>query len=264
MVMSRTRHYPDPWTIERGPDPIVASAIHGGHDLRPEVEQAMQLTETERLREEDPFTGEWTSIGSSRVMVHRSRFELDLNRPREKAVYLEPGDCWDLNVWREPPSKELVQESLALYDRFYGELYDLLEETRRRRGRFVVLDLHSYNHRRCSDGSEEPQEQNPDVNVGTESVDQVVWGRLIDRFMEDLSGNEVNHRPLDVRENVKFKGANLVRWVNTTFPESCALAIEVKKIFMDEVTGELNETAWKEVHRALEGAAAGCLDEIGR
>jgi N-formylglutamate amidohydrolase len=252
----------EPWTIERAYGPIVATAIHGGHDLRPEVARYMALTEKERLLEEDPHTGEWTAIGDSRVVVHRSRFEVDLNRPREKAVCLEPADCWGLRVWSQPP-EHVVEESRRLHDRFYGELRSVLETTGRRWDRFVVLDLHSYNHRRDRGRPEDPA-QNPDVNVGTGSVNREIWGALIDRFKDDLRGHEVNDRPLDVRENVKFKGAYLVGWVNSTFPQACALAIEVKKIFMDETTGTLDEAAWKEVHRALEAAAAGCRDELRR
>jgi N-formylglutamate deformylase len=248
--------------LQRGPGRIVATAIHGGHELRPEIADLLCLGEAERLREEDPYTGDWTTIGSSRVVVHRSRFEVDLNRPREESVYLEPGQCWNLQIWSEPPQAQLVEASKRLHDRFYRQLYELLEHTRNRWGRFVLLDLHSYNHRR--DGKPADPAGNPDVNVGTESVDRVVWGQLIDGLIEDLRSFEVNGRPLEVGENVKFKGAHLVRWVNATFPESCALALEVKKIFMDELTGSLDEAAWKEVHRALECAAAGCLDEIGR
>ena len=32
--------------------------------------------------------------------ARRSRFEVDLNRPREEAVYRVPEDCWGLDVWR--------------------------------------------------------------------------------------------------------------------------------------------------------------------
>ena len=251
-----------PWTFEPGDGPIVATAIHGGHDLRPEVARYLALSAEERLREEDPYTGEWTTIGDSRVVVHRSRFEVDLNRPREKAVYREPVDSWGLQVWSERLPEQTAAKSMALHDRFYEQLRGLLQATAEQWGRFVVLDLHSYNHRR--EGSAEPGNpaENPDVNLGTASVNREAWGGLIDRLIDDLCRYEVNDRPLDVRENVRFQGAHLVRWVNATFPQGCAVAVEVKKIFMDELTGALDHGAWKEVHRALEGAAAVCRDEL--
>lgn len=131
-------------------------------------------------------------------------------------------------------------------------------------GRFVVLDLHSYNHRR--DGPAQPPADpalDPDVNVGTGSVDRGRWGSLVDRFVDDLREHELGGRALDVRENVRFQGAHLIRWVNARFPGAgCALAVEVKKVFMDEHTGVLDPGAWKEIHRALETAAAGCRQEV--
>ena len=206
----------EPWTIESAPGPIVATAIHGGHDLRFSVAEHMALSGQERLREEDPFTGDWTTIGDSRVVVNRSRFEVDLNRPPEKAVYRKPEDCWGLEVWWGDLPDDVAQESLALHTRFYEELHELLEKKDREHDRFVLLDLHSYNYRRK--GQPADPANHPDMNLGTESVDRARWGPLIDRLRTDLAGYEVGGRRLDVRENVNFKGAQLVRWVNANFP----------------------------------------------
>ncbi|HLO19284.1 MAG TPA: hypothetical protein VK192_02180, partial [Sphingomicrobium sp.] len=46
------------WTLTRGSGPVLATAIHDGHGLRPDVADAMSLPEADRLREEDPFTGQ--------------------------------------------------------------------------------------------------------------------------------------------------------------------------------------------------------------
>ncbi|MGH2722337.1 MAG: N-formylglutamate amidohydrolase [Actinomycetota bacterium] len=140
-----------------------------------------------------------------------------------------------------------------MHDRFYEDLRELLGRVQRAWGRFVVIDLHTYNHRRSRPG--EPPEDpaaNPDINMGTGSVDRRRWGHLVDRFIGDLAAQEVRGARLDVRENVRFRGAHLVTWVNETFAgAACALAIEVKKFFMDEHTGHLAEVAHKEIHRAL-------------
>lgn len=49
-------------------------------------------------------------------------------------------------------------------------------------------------------------------------------------------------RLYDVRENVKFRGGYLARWVNGTWPyRACCLALEFRKSFMDEWTGQLDE-----------------------
>ena len=106
------------------------------------------LPEPDRLREEDPYTGSWTAVAGTRIVGRRSRFEVDLNRPREKAVYRTPADAWGLRVWRSDPGENLISASLAEYDAFYSYVRGVLTDVRKRHGIFVVFDLHSYNHRR--------------------------------------------------------------------------------------------------------------------
>ncbi|MEO7240582.1 MAG: N-formylglutamate amidohydrolase, partial [Sphingomicrobium sp.] len=74
------------WTVTHGPGAVVATAIHDGHDVRPEVAAAMALDDAGRLREEDPFTGQAVEGVPAHVIVHRSRFEFDLNRGPDSAV----------------------------------------------------------------------------------------------------------------------------------------------------------------------------------
>jgi hypothetical protein len=56
---------------------------------------------------------------------------------------------------------------------------------------------------------------------------------------------------------VKFFGGQLPRWVHENFSHSvCALAIEVKKFFMNEWTGELDSTQHHAIGQALTASAA--------
>lgn len=245
----------------------MATAIHDGHEVRPDALRLMAISEADRLREEDPFTGEWTVVAPTRVVGLRSRFEVDLNRPREKAVYRTSADAWGLEVWRKPPSDALVNESLAEYDLFYEALRELYEDLERRHGRFVVLDLHSYNHRRRGpDGPEENPLDNPQVNIGTGTLPhRDTWAPLIDRFISDLSNYPFPGGNLDVRENVKFKGGNQGRWTHENFPEAaCVLSVEFKKFFMDEWTGEASPALLEAVDSALRSTVPGVLEELDR
>jgi hypothetical protein len=70
-------------------------------------------------------------------------------------------------------------------------------------------------------------------------------------------------RQLDVRENVKFFGGQLPRWIHEKFPNSvCTLAIEVKKFFMHEWTNELDQVQHAAIGGALAHAAAAVSDEL--
>lgn len=252
--------------IERGNGPLLATSIHAGHGIRDSLQQELGLSDAERLREEDPFTELWATVCPNRVVVHRSRFEVDLNRAPMQAIYKKPEDAWGLRVWRTPLSDASVAESMREYRAYYATVLEVLEDLEREHGRFVVLDLHSYNHRR--EGALAPPadpRQNPDVNVGTGSMDRARWGHLVDRFIAELGAQSVLGHRLDVRENVRFQGGYQCHWVHDHFPVTgCALAIEVKKFFMDEWTGQPEAAALSAIQTALASTLPGLMEELFR
>ena len=229
------------WTVTRGPGPVIASAIHDGHELRPSVAQAMRLSDPDRLREEDPFTGQAIVDVPTNIIVHRSRFEFDLNRGPESAVYTTPEQSWGVQVWRETPGEALISDSLAIHASYYRMLGCLLDEIVAEHGRFVLIDVHSYNHRRAGpDGDCTPQEEAPDINIGTFSMPRADWAFLLDPLIGEMRRFDFNGRKLDVRENVAFQGkGEQTRFVHERYPgQGCAIALEFKKFFMEEWSGE--------------------------
>lgn len=224
------------WTCRDDGSGILTTAIHAGHELRGEVDAAVALDARERAREEDLHTDRFAEVTPTRIVVHRSRFEVDLNRPREHAVYRTPEQAWGLDVWRAEPSPDLVRRSLHIYDRFYRTLDRLLRHRVEAGQSFVVLDLHSYNHRRAGPSSApEPTHENPDLNIGTGSLDRDRWGTVVDELIASFrtaSGG------LDVRENVRFRGGHMSKWINGGYARhGCCLALEFKKTYLDEWTG---------------------------
>jgi N-formylglutamate amidohydrolase len=233
---------------------FIATAIHNGHDIRPDFAAELVLPEADRLREEDPHTDEIGALIPARVVVHRSRFELDLNRTREEAVYRTSEEAWGLDVVRNPPLDEaVVAGSLDVYDAFYAELGRRLDAVAER-GPFVVFDVHSYNHRRDgADAAAAPGAENPEVNVGTGSLDRGRFGLVVDTFMEALE-SAGTAAPLDVRENIRFRGRQLAAWTHARYPDrAIVLALEFKKTFMDEWTGDADSDRIDELARALAG-----------
>jgi N-formylglutamate amidohydrolase len=247
-----------------GEGPLFTAAIHDGHDVRPEVALHLALGDKDRLREEDPYTAGWTVVAPTSIVGLRSRFEVDLNRPRDKAVYRKPKDAWGLQVWKDDLPEKIVEESLAQYDGFYSEARRIFQKAERDHGRFVVFDLHSYNHRR--DGPNGPPAdpaQNPEVNIGTGTMDRSRWSPIVERLLGDLRAFDFAGRRLDVRENVKFRGGYFSRWIHENFPVSgCSPAIEFKKFFMDECTGELYAKEHQLILEALRCTIPGILEEI--
>lgn len=234
------------WTVHRGESPIVGTAIHNGHAVGRALEPLFAISAEERLREEDPFTEFTIRDLANRIVFHRSRFEVDINRSRDGAFYLRPEQAWGLNVWSQTVAPEAVEASLAIHDAYYAMLHPLLKGVEKRHGRFVVLDIHSYNHRR--DGAQaEPAESAgaPEVNIGTFSMDRERWAPVLDAFIGHLRGFDHGGRALDIRENVAFQGkGEQTRFIHEHFPQTgCAIAVEFKKFFMDEWTGEPDTNA---------------------
>jgi hypothetical protein len=251
------------WTVTRGPGPVIASAIHDGHELRPDVANAMLLADSDRLREEDPFTGQAVTGVPNHIVVHRSRFEFDLNRAAAEAVYVTPEQSWGLEVWRGRPDDAMVSASLGIHAAYYRMLGSLLDEVVADHGRFVLLDVHSYNHRRGGPDAEcTPQDDAPDINIGTFSMPRPDWAFLLDPLMEEMRRFDFNGRRLDVRENVAFQGkGEQTRFVHGRYPgKGCAIALEFKKFFMDEWSGEPDPAELAAMRNFISHAAAVAAD----
>jgi len=247
--------------IREGDGPVLAVALHAGHAIRPGLEEYLALPEDERLREEDPWTAQMAPADIPLIEVVRSRFEVDLNRPRFRAVYQGPQDAWGLGVYRDGLPNLEDRVSRSVYDGFYAAAFDVLSRAVEEHGRFVVLDLHSYNHRRDGVGGRPADEdENPEVNLGTRYLDRHRWAGVVEGFLSVM-----NAEGFDCRENVKFGGGHFASWVSETFPDTGAvLAIEFKKTYMDEWIGTVDPEALARNHSTLTRAIPVLTDAIGK
>jgi len=244
-------------------EPFVCTAIHNGHNLSKSVKENLNISKEVRTREEDARTGYFTRIGANRIIQHKSRFEYDLNRPRERAVYLEPSDAWGLDIRKEVPAKDLIDDSLARYDSFYRRVKLFLDEMLKTYRSICLFDIHSYNHHRL--GPDEPfddPDKNPDIILGTSNMPEK-WFPTVEQLRESLVAYDFMGRKLDVRLNIKFPGGHFPRWIHDTYGERiCAVAIEFKKIFMNEWTGEFYPEILRELRQALKSTKPAILKQL--
>jgi N-formylglutamate deformylase len=239
------------WLVDAA-HPVMATAVHHGHDLRPEVREALVVEPSVRLREEDPWTSEIAAGTGSWVMVHRSRFEVDLNRDRPQSVYRRPEDAWGLDLWAGALDEAIAERSRQLYDAFYDDLEVVLDRLVAEHKGFVLYDVHSYNHRRGGPDAEPgPAAENPVVNLGTGSLPDR-WRPVAGAFLESVAQRDFQGGKIDARADVRFKGGHLAAWVHDRYGEfGCALAIEFKKVFMDEWTNEVDTDLVEDLAGAL-------------
>lgn len=253
------------WIEHIGNQPLIATAIHAGHEIRRELLPLLALDDADRAREEDPYTDYLAKVVPTWLVPTRSRFEVDLNRSRDKAVYTSPEMAWGMHLWKEPLEKEEINDSLKEYDAFYNELRKLLDKLVDHFGHIVILDLHAYNYRRAGP-EHEPADpaRNPEVNVGTGTMlDRDRCLPIINRFISDLKSYNFMGRHLDVRENVKFQGRQLARWIHNNYHDSiCVLSIEFKKFYMDEWSGIGDIEQIQAIRDALHVTIPGILQEL--
>jgi hypothetical protein len=83
--------------------------------------------------------------------------------------------------------------------------------------------------------------------------------------MADVAEHEILGSRVDVRENIRFRGGVLSRWVIERYHgRGCALAIEFKKTFMDEWTGAVDERRLGALRDALASAVPGLRSAVAR
>lgn len=251
------------YTFIKGTSPIVGTAIHDGHNTKDELKELFNLSDTERLREEDPYTATWLKFSDNRIIVHHSRFEADVNRPREKAIYQSPEDAWGLKVWKNNLPQEVAAASLKAYDGFYSAAKTYFDDLFTRNKKIIVYDIHSYNYRRKAEGIVADPAENPEINLGTKNMDRELWDPIIQTLMSQFSTFNYDGRRLDVRENIKFKGGYFGQWLYEHYGKNiCPVSIEFKKFFMDEWTGKAFQKDMQLISQLLQSSKQPLLNAL--
>lgn len=245
------------WDLVIGNGPVVSTAIHDGHLMRESLRPHLAIEAEDRRREEDPLTSLFTTVGDVRLRARHSRFEVDLNRPRELAMSTDPEDTWGLKIWHDTLPGSEREISLASYDDFYAMVTELLDRLIERWGCVLLIDLHSYNHRRDGASAEPaPQEGNPDIELGVTTLDPQRWGEVAARFARTLRACPVGGKAPDVRENVRFPtGGHFPEWVYARYGDKvCTISPEYKKIYMDEWTAQADIAVLEDLRDGLQRA----------
>ncbi len=219
----------------------VCTAIHEGHHIRSDIVDNCALSEAERLYEEDPYTGDMIANMPIVIRGRDSRYEYDLNRPPADCVYEE---AWGKPVWNKPLSQEEKETSLNKHHTFYrvlGVLYQLLQD---QYGTCLVYDVHSYNYKRIEHAS-------PLFNVGTEQLNPE-WSGMVDHWVNTLNAIALPSIECRAAANEVFYGRGYhATFVRDKLDNTLLLPTEVKKIFMDELTGQVDTQILAKIQHSM-------------
>jgi hypothetical protein len=220
--------------------PYVCGAVHNGNQFRRDLWDNCLHTAYDRWFEEDPCTKEFIKTHPIVIAGCDSRFEYDLNRTPENAIY---EDAWGKKLWKEPLAPKEIEKSLAKHAAFYSVVHSLLTKLEEKLGAVVVYDMHSYNWRRWD-------REVPVVNLGAANVDNNRFGNFVETWRKSLSELELPHGiESTAKINDTFYGNGyFLKFITQSFRNTLVLATEFKKIYCNE----LDETIFPEVVCAIE------------
>lgn len=218
----------------------ICGAVHDGHQFRKELWEKCLHSEYDRWYEEDPCTQEFVKSHPIVIAGRDSRFEYDLNRSPENAIY---EDAWGKKLWKHPLTQKEHQLSLQKHHNFYSVVGALVKKVEEKFGVAVVYDMHSYNWVRWD-------REVPVVNLGTHNIDNERFGNLVELWRQSLSELKL---PNGIESTSKcddtfFGNGYFLKYITENFKNTLVLATEFKKIYCDE----LREIIFPEVVAAIE------------
>ncbi|MFD2823498.1 N-formylglutamate amidohydrolase [Lacinutrix iliipiscaria] len=204
----------------------VCGAVHDGHQFRKELWDMCLHTEYERWYEEDPETKNMVNSHPIVIAGMDSRFEYDLNRAPETAIYT---DAWGKQLWKSPLSEAMTTKSLNKHANFYKVVHALINKLEEKFGVCIVYDMHSYNWKRWD-------REVPTWNLGTSNVDNNRFGTFIESWRQSLNEMQL---PNDIKStsliNDTFQGNGyFLKYITQNFKNTLVLATEIAKVYCDE------------------------------
>jgi len=228
--------------------PAMSAAIHNGGRLRDDLEQNCLLDQAQRYYEEDPYTGSFISEQAITLITHDSRYEYDLNRKTDECVY---ETAWGVDVWQVPLTLAAIEKSKVKHVQFYRIVAAIVDALQADFGQCIVYDNHSYNYKRHE------RQDLPVLNLGTSSVKSNKWRPVIDNWLTCLQTMQVEGVEMIAAENDIFFGKGyLAAFCHGNYDNVLVLATEAKKVFMDELTGQVNEQVLPSLQKAYNASIA--------
>lgn len=217
----------------------IAAAVHDGHQFRRELWDNCLHTEYDRWFEEDPATKAMIANQPIVLAGMDSRFEYDLNRGPENAIYT---DAWGKQLWKSPLPQKMVDTSLTKHNNFYRVTHALVETIEDKHGTCLVYDMHSYNWIRWN-------REVPTWNLGTANIDNGRFGEFVESWRKLLADFKL---PDDIVSTAKindtFQGNGFfLKYITQHFKNTLVMATEIKKVYCDE----LNQIIFPEVVTAV-------------
>ncbi|WP_028581506.1 N-formylglutamate amidohydrolase [Desulfogranum japonicum] len=211
--------------------PLLCTAIHDGHHMFSWARDNCLLSDKERLQEEDPHTGELLKDMGMVIQARDSRYMYDINRKPLESLYEV---AWDRPVWKKPLVASEKKVLLKRHSLYYQYLTEIVERLLGEYEYCLLFDLHTYNGHRQRKGA-------PLFNIDTYFVDTEMFGDVLACLIEQLDQVCLDGVDCSVACDDVFSGEGyLTEFLYTHYPRCLCISLEVKKVFMDEWTCEVD------------------------
>jgi N-formylglutamate amidohydrolase len=235
--------------------PLVFAVPHAGRDYSPVLMARARVPQEILARLEDRFADhlvhDLVAQGHHVLIARQPRALIDLNRDeREIDPRAISGAPWNFrgqtsakvrgglglvperlahagNLWRNPlPYEALCERIEEIHRPYHAALSSALEETRKRHGVAVLVDIHSMPPLRATAGMDEPA---PRVVIGDR------FGRSATDRLTDLCADIVRRRHIPVAINSPYSGNHILERHGR--PEAGIHAIQIefdRALYLDE------------------------------
>ncbi|MBV7268305.1 N-formylglutamate amidohydrolase [Winogradskyella luteola] len=206
--------------------PYACGAVHDGHQFRKDLWNNCLHSEYDRWYEEDPETKSMVISHPIVIAGCDSRFEYDLNRDPENAVF---DTAWGKQLWKNPLPKKEKEKSLQKHTNFYKVVNALIAKLEEKFGVCIVYDMHSYNWQRWD-------REVPTWNLGTTNIDNERFGVQVETWRQALAGIQLPHGiKQTAKVNDTFQGNGyFLKYITNNFKNTLVLATEIAKVYCDE------------------------------
>jgi hypothetical protein len=155
-----------------------------------------------------------------------SRFEYDLNRVPEEAVF---ETAWEKQLWKHPLPESEKSKSLQKHTDFYKVIHALISKLEAKFGVCIVYDMHSYNWQRWD-------REVPTWNLGTSNIDNNRFGEQVESWRQILASIELPNNIKQIAKiNDTFQGNGyFLKFITNNFNNTLVLATEIAKVYCDE------------------------------
>ncbi len=209
--------------------PAICTAIHAGHNIPPHINNKLLLDADARRLEEAPYSGDMLASFPIVLQGLDSQYHYDLNRPAEDCIYDE---ALDTKVWRRPLTKKECDTATSLHNSYYRVLHALLTRLEKSFSRCIVYDLNTYTYQRLAPDT-------PLFNIGTHFIDSKVYQPVLTHLKKRLETAQLPNIMNRVAFDEVFSGrGHQASFIHTQHRQSLCIPLEIKKVYMDEGTGE--------------------------